>query len=240
MMAPAPETIIGFVFARSGSKGVPGKNILPVGGIPLVARSIASALASSYIQTVVVSTDDEDIAEIATSAGAQVPALRPKELATDIAAEWGAWRHAIEVLAPMIPGFEGFETFVSIPPTSPLREPIDIDHVCERLAEGDVDIVVTVTPSKRNPYFNMVELIDGQAHLAIPGVGVSRRQDVPEMFDLTTIAYATTPDYVLGSEGIFDGRVGVVVVPEERALDIDTQWDLDLADLIVRSRDGLP
>lgn len=230
------QPVVGFVFARGGSKGVPGKNIRPIAGVPLLAYSIRAALASSYIETVVVSTDDAAIADVAIREGAHVPFLRPKELATDSAAEWSAWRHAISELVPSIPGLSGIGTFVSIPTTAPLREPKDIDRVCERLWKGDVDIVITASPAKRSPYFNMIEIVDGQARLAIEGPEVTRRQDAPEVFDVATVAYATTPRHIAASEGVFDGRVGVVVVPEQRALDIDTEWDFHLAELLLGER----
>lgn len=241
MTAPAPSSevipsTVGFVFARGGSKGVPGKNLRPLGGVPPIARSIRAALASKYVGAVVVSTDDDDIAEVALREGAFVPALRPDELATDNAPEWAAWQHAVEVLIPLVPQLVGFQTFVSIPTTSPLRQPADIDNVCDRLWKGDVDIVVTVSASNRSPYFNMVEIIEGQARLAVRGLAVSRRQDVPRVFDITTIAYATTPGHVLKSDDIFGGRVGTVEVPQERALDIDTEWDFHVAELLLAHR----
>lgn len=227
-----PSTV-GFVFARGGSKGVPGKNLRPLKGVPPIARSIRIALASKYIGAVVVSTDDEEIAEVALREGAFVPALRPEELATDNASEWTAWQHAIEALVPLVPELIGFQTFVSIPTTAPLRQVGDIDNVCDRLWRDDVDIVVTVTASHRSPYFNMVEIVEDQARLAAEGLFVARRQDAPKVFDITTVAYATTPEYVVGSDGIFDGRVGVVEVPQERALDIDTEWDFHIAELVL-------
>ena len=227
---------VGFVFARGGSKGVPKENLRALGGVPLIARSIRTAFASKYIEAVVVSTDDADIADIALSEGAIVPFLRPDDLATDSSSEWAAWQHAIEELVPKVPELTGIQTFVSVPTTSPLRQPADIDGVCERLWRGDVNIVITVAASNRSPYFNMIEIVDNEARLAAQGMGVIRRQDAPEVFDVTTVAYATTPEYVVSSDGLFDGTVGAVVVPQERALDIDTEWDFHIAELVLGAR----
>jgi N,N'-diacetyl-8-epilegionaminate cytidylyltransferase len=190
------------------------------------------------VGAVIVSTDDEEIAATALADGAHVPMLRPAELATDTAPEWLAWRHAVAELAPLVPGCVGFKTFVAVPATAPLREPADIDRSCEALWSSGADIVISVTPAKSSPYFNMVELVGGRAKLAGGTAGVTRRQDAPELFDITPVAYATTPAHIGRAEGIFDGEVAAVVVPEERALDIDTPWDLHLADLVLAERSG--
>ena len=112
--------ITGFIFARGGSKGVPRKNVRSLCGKPLIAHAIDAALGSRFIQRVVVSTDDPEIADVARRYGADVPFLRPAELATDTAAEWLCWRHAIQFVnaeAGRLP----LDLFVSVPATAPLR-----------------------------------------------------------------------------------------------------------------------
>lgn len=226
-------TIVGCIFARGGSKGIPRKNIRPLAGKPLIAYAIDTAKQSRYIQRVIVSTDDSEIAAIAQGFGAEVPFLRPPELAGDKAPEWLAWRHAlgeIEKEYGKLP-----DVFVSIPPTSPLRDASDVDRCISCLLESDADIVITVRVADRSPYFNMVTLDDdGYARVVLePGKAVSRRQDVPVVYDMTTVAYAARPEFILKEDGIFRGKVKAVEIPPERAIDIDTELDFRFAEFLI-------
>ena len=117
-------SIVGFIFARGGSKGLPGKNIRPFCGKPLIAWSIDHARAVSRIDRVIVSTDSHEIAEVALAAGAEVPFIRPAELAQDNSSEWLAWRHALNFVRQTDGALP--EVMVSIPTTAPLRVPDDI------------------------------------------------------------------------------------------------------------------
>jgi N-acylneuraminate cytidylyltransferase len=227
---------IAFIFARGGSKGVPRKNIRLLDGKPLIAHSISAGLATPGVETVVVSTDDAEIAEVARAYGAEVPFVRPAELAQDKSPEWLAWRHAIT-------WFEAergvFDCFVSLPATSPFRSVEDITACIKRIGnDSQTDVVITVTEANRSPYFNMVRLNHQQhAEIVIPSnTSIKRRQDSPPVFDITTVAYAARPKFILAEEGIFSGRVGVVHVPIERAADIDTEFDFRLAEAIAAMR----
>jgi len=151
--------VVGAVFARGGSKGVPRKNLRLLAGKPLIAHAIQSALVSEIIDRVIVSTDDVEIASVARQYGAEVPFMRPPELAGDESPEWLAWQHALRALSEN--GAPEIEVFVSIPPTSPLRAIQDIDACVQALRESDADIVITVKPAERSPYFNMVSLDEG-------------------------------------------------------------------------------
>ena len=200
-----------------------------IAGKTLVGHAIQVALSSPRIETVIVSTDDPIIADIARDEGAEVPFIRPAELATDIAPEWLAWRHAID-------WFERergpFEVFVSLPPTSPFRNIHDVEACIDALlADPAADSVITVRAAERNPYFNMVSLnLQGYATPIISSeLEIARRQDAPEAFDITTVAYVTRPAFIRSANRLFDGKVRSVLVPPERALDIDTPYDLELA-----------
>jgi N-acylneuraminate cytidylyltransferase len=226
-----------FIFARGGSKGVPRKNIRDLAGKPLIAHTIDIARAAPSLGEVFVSTDDEEIAEVARAHGAQVPFLRPAELAGDTASEWLAWRHAIVWVARN----EGvFDLFVSLPTTSPFRSIEDVE-ACIRIMrdEPETDVVATVKPADRSPYFNMVRIDEnGAAQLVIPPSGpVVRRQDAPAVYDMTTVCYAARPRFVLEKSGLFEGRLRVVEVPAERALDIDTPFDFAIAEYLAEARD---
>lgn len=218
-----------FIFARGGSKGIKEKNLQRIGDATLVEHSVQLALTLPQISEVVVSTDDEKIADVARFAGASVPFMRPKELSADGSPEWMAWRHAIEWYQS---NRSNFDLFLSLPPTSPLRSYEDVDRCFNELHSNPAtDIIVTVTEAHRHPSFNMVS-IDNEGLTRLYDSGdqtVSRRQDVHPVFDLTTVAYLAKPEFILSGNRIFDGAVRSVVVPRERAIDIDTPLDLVLA-----------
>jgi CMP-N-acetylneuraminic acid synthetase len=229
---------IGFVFARGGSKGLPGKNIKLLEGKPLIAYAIETAFACKRLETVIVSTDDPQIAAVARDFGAETPFMRPKELASDSAPEWQSWRHAVQ----LVQAERGsFDVFVSLPATSPFRIVADVDACFDTLVGNpETDIVVTVREATRSPYFSMVGLDEsGFARLILePPRRIERRQDAPAVYEMTTVAYVTRPSFVLTASRIFDGRVRTVLVPEERALDIDTAYDFMIAECIARTRSG--
>lgn len=226
--------VVGLICARGGSKGVPRKNIRMLAGKPLIAYAIEIARATPSIERVVVSTDDAEIADVARQYGAEVPFMRPQELARDDSSEWLAWQHAIRTLEA---GGDGrkMDMFVSIPPTSPLRSVDDIEGCIRTLLGSDADIVVTVKAADRNPYFNMVVLDEaGYARLVTqPDRTIHQRQNAPLVYDMTTVAYAARPEFVLKADSMFEGKIKAVVVPRDRALDIDTELDFKIAELML-------
>lgn len=230
-----PPVVAG-IFARGGSKGVSRKNVRLLAGKPLIAHAIEVAQASSLIDRVFVSTEDAEIADVARRYGAEVPFVRPAALAGDASPEWAAWQHAIRTLQPA--GVAPWAAFVSVPTTSPMRAVEDIDNCIRRLFDSGADIAITVRPAERSPYFNMVTVdADGLARLVIPpDRAMARRQDAPRVFDITTVAYAARPEFILSAGSIFDGRVAAVTVPVERSLDIDTEFDFAVAEALMQRR----
>ena len=217
-----------------GSKGLPRKNLRLLAGKPLIAHAIDVALSSQWIDRVIVSTDDAEIARVARQYGAEVPFMRPAELALDDSPEWLVWCHAIQTLMAAEDAHE-IDLFVCIPPTSPLRAVEDVDACVRTLIESDADLVVTVKPADRNPYFNMIVLDrQGYAHLVLEsGRPIFQRQQAPPVFDMTTVAYAVRPEVLSKAQSIFEGKVRAVVVPRERAVDIDTELDLKFAEFLL-------
>lgn len=228
--------VVAFIFARGGSKGLPGKNIRPLCGKPLLAWSIGHAWDCAGVRRVIVSTDDAAIAQVALEHGAEVPFMRPAELAGDAAPEWLAWQHALRWLE----ADEGRlpDAMLSVPATAPLRTPLDLVQCLARFSAGDVDVVVTVSEANRNPYFNMVARgTDGLVRVVMsPPVGVSRRQDTPVVFDMATVAYVARPDFVLCAARLFDGRVAAVDLPRSHCVDIDTLEDFEWAEHLLERR----
>jgi len=221
-----------FVFARGGSKGVKNKNIRLLSGKPLIAWSIEFAKEMPEINRVFVSTDNQNIAKISRECGAEV-IDRPKHLAKDKTPEWIAWKHAVEHLESK---GKSFDQFLSLPATSPLRSISDI-RSCIKIFDSKTDIVVTMTKSNRSPWFNMVKKTrNGYIDLIMKNdITIYRRQDVPEAFDLTTVAYLTSPDFIKNSNNIFDGNVKAVEVPAIRAIDIDTEYDFKFAEYLAKN-----
>jgi len=225
-----------FIFARGGSKGVPGKNIKCLNGLPLIAHSILIAKSHPDIERVVVSTDDEDIMRVAQEYGAEIPYMRPSSLSGDESPEWLSWQH-------MMHWYDQHENlpdvFISLPATAPLRSKKDISR-CLQALRDDVDMVVTATPSERSPWFNMLKCdSDGFCRLLNQGGGYSRRQDAPVSYDMTTVAYVCRPGHIMSSAGVMDGRVKMVEIPALRAVDIDTELDFEWAEFLLKRREVL-
>ena len=230
--------IVAFIFARGGSKGLPGKNIHPLDGKPLIAWSIEQALMVERIGRVIVSTDSLEIAAIAKQFGADVPFIRPAELARDGAPEWLAWRHGLQFLKDSTGSLP--EVMISVPTTAPLRFATDIENCLDEYEKGGADIVITTTDSHRSPYFNMVKACpDGTVKLVNSSPSkIFRRQDAPLVYDVTTVCYVASPIFVMTHKSIFEGRVKAVHVPIERAIDIDTLFDFQIAEALLLKRGG--
>ncbi len=223
------------ICARGGSKGVPGKNIRELAGIPLIGHAILKALEVEKVSEVFVSTDSDEIAEIAKEYGAIVPFRRPDHLAADDSPEWKVWQHAVRYLQDNY--IEPVSGLVVVPATAPLRIAEDIRRCVETYEKSDCDCVISVTEAHRNPYFNMVFTTeDGYSRLVIEQEKyVFRRQDVPVVYDMTTVAYVVRPEFVLSAENLFSGKIKHVVIPMERALDIDTEFDFKIAEFLLNS-----
>ena len=220
-----------FVFARGGSKGIPRKNLHLLDGKSLLAWSIEMGQSLSEVEQVFVSTEDAEIAEVASTFGAEV-IHRPEHLAQDTSPEWLAWQHAIQ----LVQARHGiFDRFLSLPTTAPLRSQEDV-RSCLDLLDENTDIVITMTPSSRSPWFNMVcEGANGELKLLVEGA-YTRRQDAPVGYDMATVAYVLRPKFIMDHQRLWDGRVKGVVTPNERALDIDTPLDLEIARFLYRRR----
>ena len=220
------------ICARGGSKGLPGKNIRPLNGTPLIGWSIKIAKEIERVSRVIVSTDSKEIAKIALEYGAEVPFIRPENLALDNSPEWSVWRHAINYLENQ--QSEKIDALVVLPVTAPLRSIRDVNKCIDLFEKGGTDSVITVSESNRNPYFNMTSNDSkGYSSLVIQSdKGITRRQDAPEVFDMATVAYVVDTNFIKEFNGIFEGRVKNVVIPRERAVDIDNMIDFKIAECL--------
>jgi N-acylneuraminate cytidylyltransferase len=217
---------IATICARGGSKGLPGKNIRPFAGRPLIAHTIAQALACKGIEGVYVSTDDDAIAGAAREAGAQVPYRRPAELATDQAGKLPAIEHLVQHLETQ--GL-AIGRIVDLQPTSPLRDSADIEAALQ--AAPDADLVVSVREAGDNPYFNMAEPgADGFLHLC-KGTGSQRRQDTPPVYALNGSIYVWRRAALAhaAQHGLWSVRTAPYVMPRWKSVDIDDIEDFEYA-----------
>lgn len=228
---PSPLTIA-TICARGGSRGLPGKNIRPLLGKPLIVYTIEQALVQPQIDRVFVSTDAPDIAAVAAAAGAEVPFLRPAHLATHDAAKVPV----IEHLATWISSHIGsIGRIVDLDPTSPLREGSDIE-ACLAMLDDQTDTVITGYAAEKNPYFNMVEThSNGFVGLvkALPG-RVTCRQAAPQVYAMNASIYCWHSHTLC--KGLWQGRTRLHVMPRERSIDIDSPIDFELVELLMRKR----
>ncbi|HZY31971.1 MAG TPA: acylneuraminate cytidylyltransferase family protein [Candidatus Methylomirabilis sp.] len=229
------ETIVGLIPARGGSKVIPDKNILPVGGLPLIAWTIAAAKASKCLHRVIVSTDSPTIGGIAREHGAETPFLRPAALARDDTPGIEAVIHAVRWLDE----HEGFRPHCAIvlQPTSPLRTAQDIEAAIGLAKERQADAVVSVCEAHQHPYWMKRMTEDGRlSDMFSPSEGYTRRQDLPRTYSLNGAIYLVRREILLERRTFYTERTYGYIMPSERSLDIDTPWDLYLADLILKQR----
>ncbi|GFE51045.1 posttranslational modification protein [Roseobacter cerasinus] len=223
---------IATICARGGSKGVPGKNIRPLMGKPLIVYTIEQALACGQIDRVCVSTDSQEIADVARLAGAEVPFLRPAALATDTAGKLDAILHLVEHVEA---DNAQFSRVIDLDPTSPLRALSDIEQ-CLGLLDSSCDAVITGFEADKNPYFNMVEVDqDGSVRLCKPLEGpVTSRQSAPKVYSMNASIYVWHRQSL--TRNLWSGRTKLHVMPRERSIDIDEPLDFRIVELIMQDQ----
>lgn len=235
MQAAGSGQTIASICARGGSKGLPGKNIRPFAGKPLIVHSIEQALACARIDGVYVSTDDEAIAAIARAAGATVPFLRPAALAQDATPKLPVIEHLVQHLEQ---GGAVIDRIVDLQPTSPLRDSSDIDAaltVCP-----DAPLTVSVREAADNPYFNLVEP-DPNGWLQLSkGLGNTRRQDAPPVYALNGSIYVWQRRALAqaATQGLWSVRVGKYLMPRWKSVDIDDLEDFEYAEWLLHRHGG--
>jgi len=230
---------IATICARGGSKGLPRKNVLPFAGKPLIAHSIEQALVCPLIDAVYVSTDDDEIADVARQFGAQVPYRRPAELASDQAAKIPAIEHLVAHLERQ---GEQVSTVVDLQPTSPLRLQQDLIAAITQAQGARADLVVTVTEPSHNPYYSLVEVdAGGTLRLSKPG-SLVRRQDTPAVWGLNGSIYVWTRSALAQAarDGFWSVAMLPSVMPRERSVDIDNQLDFEWAQWLYLKQQGEP
>lgn len=222
--------------ARGGSKGVKGKNLRELLGKPLLAWSLEQARASGLFDAIAVSSDSPAILEAAGRFGADLLIERPAEMATDTASKMPAIRHCFTEAERWF-GRE-FDVLVDLDATSPLRLPADIAAAVALLESTGCSNVITGAPARRSPYFNLVEVApDGVARLSKPPPAeVVRRQDAPPCYDMNASIYAWRRDAFLAEPKVFYPDTRLYAMPEERSIDIDSDLDWRIVEMLMRDR----
>lgn len=221
--------------ARGGSKGLPGKNIRLLAGIPLIAHSIRCAKMCPQIARTIVSTDSEEIAAVARANGAEVPFMRPKELAQDQTPLIPVLQHALRAMEDSEK--RTYAALLLLDPTSPGRLPSDVAKAIQLLeADPGADGVVGVSRPEFNPYWHcMVEKSGYMSPLILGADRFVRRQDVPPVFRINASLYLWRRDFLLSLEGSWmNGRNLMLEIPEARAIHIDELGEFEQADLMIR------
>ena len=224
------------ICARGGSKGVKNKHIRELAGKPLIALSLQQARESSLFNLIAVSSDSADILDVAHNYGADIVLERPAELASDTAAKLPAIRHCVEQAEHFFT--DRFDVIVDLDATSPLRLAEDIQGAVDLLERNHVSNVITAAPARRSPYFNLVELGDNKVVRLSKSLEkpIVRRQDSPQCFDMNASIYVWRRAALFECPTLFNADTRLFVMPEERSIDIDSELDFEIVELMLRKR----
>jgi CMP-N,N'-diacetyllegionaminic acid synthase len=224
----ADKSILAVIAARGGSKGLPRKNVLQLGGKPLIAWSIEAARGSIYIDRAIVSSDDQEIIAIARNWKGEVPFIRPAELAHDSSSIYDALLHALDSVE------QAYDYVVLLQATSPLRRPNDIDACIEACMAYGAPAGVTVTPAAKSPYHYFTLASDGRMQAIVtPERSLVNRQDLPETYVVNGAVYVARTDWMRAQRTFYGPDTIGHVMPSERSVDIDSALDLALAEALL-------
>ena len=216
--------------ARGGSKGIPGKNIKPLGGKPLIAYSVEVARQLAPDCDICVSTDDQAIANVVRQMGLGVPFMRPDYLATDHCGTYEVLLHAVQFYENL---GRNYDTLVLLQPTSPLRTALDVRR-CLEAYSPDVDMVVTVVEAASNPYYNCYETdAEGFLHISKGDGSYVRRQDAPKAWEYNGAVYVINIDRLKQMPLSRFPRRRMVEMERSRSIDLDTPLDWLVAEAVV-------
>ena len=220
------KSILGVIAARGGSKGVPGKNIRPAAGKPLIAWVLEAASASSFLDRLILSSDDPAIIETAERYGCEVPFIRPSELAGDTSSVNDVILHAMDQLP-------GYDYIMLIQLTSPLTVTEDLDGCIQKIVAGRGKSLITVTEPDKSPYWMFRE---EKADQLSPFMGWGyfhcRRQDLPKVLIPTGAVFIAEADWFRENKSFYSPETMGFEIPKERSLDIDTEMDLRLFEVM--------
>jgi CMP-N,N'-diacetyllegionaminic acid synthase len=226
--------VLALIVARGGSKGLPGKNVADVGGVPMIAWSVRAALGSRHVDSCVLSSDDSEISNAARAEGCEVPFVRPSELATDEVGSLPVLRHAVEHLAA---AGRHYDYVVLLQATSPLRVADDVDAALELCHAQRAPACVSVCKVEKGPAWMFS--VDPNRHL-LPALGEAprppRRQDLPPIVVLNGAIYVARTEWILTHEGFIGPDTVAYEMPRSRSIDIDDEVDLATCRALLNER----
>lgn len=222
------------ICARKGSKRVKNKNMRDLIGKPLIAHTIETAKKWGRAHRIIVSTDSDEIAEISREYGAEVPFMRPDELASDTAPKLPVIQHAVKYLEDE--ENEKFDLIVDLDPTSPLRTVEDLENAYNIMIQKDSINLFSVCLARKNPYFNMVELDEkGYAHLSKKLENpVFRMQDTPKVYELNASIYMYWRKHLFDMDSVINDGSIIYEMPDERSIDIDSEVDFKMVEFFIK------
>ncbi|PJZ70290.1 flagellar modification protein B [Leptospira perolatii] len=224
------------ICARGGSKGIKNKNIRVINNLPLIAYSILQAQEAGIFDYIAVSSDSQEILNVASQYGVKFLIERPLEFALDTSAKIPAIRHCVESVENMTK--KKFDTLVDLDATSPLRLSSDIVAAVSMMEDKNCSNVITGCVARRSPYFNLVEMNEnGFVKLSKPlEKPIVRRQDSPRCFDMNASIYAWKRDVFLKEPKVFYDDTIIYEMPDERSIDIDSELDFQIVEFLLKKR----
>lgn len=222
------RNILATVCARGGSKGVKNKNIRLLNGKPLILYSLEIIKKSRYVDEYVISTDSDEILNIASQHSYRIDFKRPDELAGDKVSRIEPVRHAVEWIQKKR-GIQ-YDVVIDLGVATPLKNEIDLDNVLETLIDSDCSNVFSVTPSSRNPYYNMVEETDGHISKVKQLAKITDRRDAPSVYDMNDGFNAWKNEILFSENYQFNEKTKIYIMPRERSVDIDEEIDFSIAE----------
>lgn len=230
------KIIYSLICARGGSKGIKNKNIKNFCGKPLIHWTINQSLKNKIISKTFISTDSIKIKNICKMLNVEIPFLRKKKLSKDKTPEWIVWQDFLNYLIQYkikLP-----DILIILPVTSPLRSQTDISNCIKQFIKNNSDILITATKAKRNPDFNMIIKKNDNFYKIISPTSkkIHNRQDAKKVYDVCTIAYVSTPSYILKKKDMFQGKVDMIEIPKNRSIDIDDKYDFDIAKYLFKNK----
>ena len=221
------------ICARGGSKGVKNKNIKLINDKPLIAYTIEQAMQSQLFEYVVVSTDSDEIASVSKKYGAEIFFKRSQDMASDTAGKLDVIKDAF--IRSERHYEQQFDYLIDLDATAPLRNVDDILNSFEQFLKDNNDNLITAMPSRRNPYFNLVEVDNnGKVRLSKKLANtIVRRQDAPKCYDMNASIYIWKRETILDEKKMFLDNTGLYIMPEERSIDIDTELDYQIVEFLM-------
>jgi len=227
------KRILGLIPARGGSKGLPRKNIKLLAGKPLIAWTIKQAKMSQYIDRIVVSTDDEEIAEVSKKYGAEVPFKRPSKLATDKAGFIDFVLHAMDTIEK---NDKLYDILVFLQPTSPLRLSEDIDRAIGLLFKKKASSIISVCKSEHHPL--KAGMLPADRCMKDFIKKDKNRQELGTFYRLNGAIFLAYWDYIRKQKSFFGNETFAYIMPQNRSVDIDSEVDFKLAEILKKTQNN--